>query len=261
MQAVRFAEYGGPEVLQLADVPVPEVRPGQVRVIVRAAGVNRVDWKIRQGSVPERVPRQLPKGTGTDAAGVVDEVGQGVSDVQVGDAVFGSGVDTYAEQAVLTSWAHIPEVVAFTEAAGYPVPVETAIRILDAVAAQPGQTLLINGAAGGVGSATVQIARNRGVTVIGTAGFVNQRYLGGRAAMPTTAGVGLVDRVREPAPDGVAKALDIAGSGVIPELVELTGEPSAVLSIADSSAPEHGARVSVDPGSDHSAVLREGARL
>ncbi len=260
MKAVQFAEYGGPEVLQVQEVDEPHAGSGQVRIAVRAAGVNAIDWKIRAGYLREQVPMALPAGTGMDAAGVVDEVGVGVTDVAVGDEVFGIGSSTLAEYAVLSSWATKPADLSFDEAAGYPVAVETAIRILDQVGVQPGETLLVSGAAGGVGSAAVQIARSRGIAVIGTASEANQDYLRSLDATATTYGPGLVGRVLRLAPDGVDAALDIAGSGVIPELVELTGEASKVLSIADFSAPEHGAQVSMS-GTNHTAAFAEAARL
>lgn len=244
MKSVQFADYGGPEVLQLVDTDEPHAGPGQVRIAVRAAGVNAMDWKIRAGYLREMMPVEFPSGTGFDASGVVDEVGDGVSGVAVGDEVFGSGLAAYSEFAVLSNWAAKPEKLSFNEAAGYPVPAETAIRILDQVGVQAGETLLVSGAAGGVGSAVVQFARERGINVIGTASAQNQNYLAALGTTPTTYGDGLVDRVRSLSPDGVDAALDIAGSGVIPELIELTGEPSKVLSIADFGAPEHGAQVS-----------------
>jgi len=178
----------------------------------------------------------------------------------VGDAVFGSGSATLAEYAVLANWAVKPAGLSFEEAAGYPIPVETSIRILDQLGVQPGETLLVSGASGGVGSATVQIARDRGITVIGTASERNHDYLRSLGATPTTYGDGLVERVRALAPDGIDAALDIAGSGVIPELIELTGDPSKVLSIADFSAPEHGAQVSMS-GTGVAAAFAEAARL
>jgi NADPH:quinone reductase-like Zn-dependent oxidoreductase len=260
MKAVQFAEYGGPEVLEVVDVEEPHPGPGQVRIAVRAAAVNAWDWKVRQGFMRQVQQLDLPAGTGLDASGVVDEIGEGVTGVAVGDRVFGAGSSTFAEHAVLTAWAPIPDALSFEEAAGYPVPVETAIRILDVVGAQAGETLLVSGAAGGVGSAAVQIAKERGLRVVGTASERNHDYLRSIGAEPTTYGDGLVERVRALAPDGVDAALDIAGSGVIPELVELTGDPKRVVSIADFSAPEHGAQVSSGPG-DRAAAYAEAARL
>lgn len=260
MKAVQFDTYGDPEVLHVAEVDEPHAGEGKVRIAVRAAGVNGIDWKIRGGYMREMMKLSLPAGTGIDASGVVDEVGAGVVDVAVGDAVFGSGSATWAGYAVLDNWAAKPEELSFEEAAGYPIPVETAIRILNQVGVQGGETLLVSGASGGVGSAVVQIARQRGITVIGTASESNQDYLRSLGAEATTYGDGLVDRVRALAPDGVDAALDIAGSGVIPELVELTGEPSKVLSIADFSAPEHGAQVS-SSSTNAAAAFTEAARL
>jgi len=247
-------------VLQLVEVEEPHAGAGQVRIAVRAAGVNGIDWKIRAGYMREQRPLPLPAGTGTDAAGVVDEVGDGVGGVAVGDAVFGSGSATFAEYAVLTSWAAKPVGLSFEEAAGYPIPVETAIRIVNQVGVQPGETLLVSGASGGVGSAVLQIARQRGIAVIGTASARNQGYLRSLGAIPTTYGDGLVERVRALAPDGIDAALDIAGSGVIPTLIALTGDPAKVLSIADFSAPQHGAQVST-ASTNGAAALAEAARL
>jgi NADPH:quinone reductase-like Zn-dependent oxidoreductase len=260
MQAVQFTEYGSPQVLQVAEVEEPHAGTGQVRIAVRAAGVNGIDWKIRAGYMGGGKPLSHPSGTGIDAAGVVDEVGEGVSDVAVGDAVFGTGSATLAEYAVLSRWVVKPTGLSFEEAAGYPIPVETAIRILDEVGVQAGETLLVSGASGGVGSAVVQFARLRGITVIGTASERNQDYLRSLGATPTTYGDGLVDRVRDLAPNGVEAALDIAGSGVIPELIELTGEPSKVLSIADFGAPEHGALVSTS-SKNATGAMAEAAKL
>ncbi len=260
MKAVQFADYGGPEVLELVDVEEPHVSAGQVRIEVRAAGVNGIDWKIRSGLMREQTPLQLPAGTGIDASGVIDEVGDGVADVAVGDAVFGSGSGTFAERAVLSSWAAKPEELSFEEAAGYPIPVETAIRILDQVGVQTGETLLVSGAAGGVGSAVLQFARDRGIKVIGTASERNHDYIRSLGAEATTYAPGLVDRVRALAPNGIDAALDLAGSGVIAELIELTGAPSKVVSIADFSAPEHGAQISAS-GANHAEAFAEASRL
>ncbi|MET8747574.1 NADP-dependent oxidoreductase [Streptomyces sp. NPDC004728] len=247
MKKVSFAEFGGPDVLQLIDAEEPHAGRGQIRIAVRAAGVNPVDWRIREGQVLGAHPLELPSGVGLDASGVVDEVCQGVEGVKVGDRVFGEGSSTYAEFAVLSAWARMPEGLTFQEAAGYPSVVETALRIIREVGVQAGQTLLVSGASGGVGSAVLQIARDRGITVIGTAGAANQDYLRSLGAVATTYGEGWVERVRELG--HVDAALDLAGSGVIRELVELTGDPQKVLSIADLDAPEFGVRFSGVAGS------------
>ncbi|QXV56922.1 NADP-dependent oxidoreductase [Amycolatopsis sp. TNS106] len=247
MKKVIFTEFGGPEVLQLVDAVDPHAGPGQVRIAVRAAGVNPVDWRIREGQVLGAHPIVLPSGVGLDAAGVVDEVGEGVVGVDVGDFVFGEGASTYAEFAVLTAWAVMPEGLTFEEAAGYPSVVETAIRLIREVGVRPGENLLVSGASGGVGSAVLQIARERGIAVIGTAGAANQEYLRGLGALATTYGEGWEERVRRLG--RVDAALDLAGSGVIAELVELTGDPAKVVSIADLGAPEFGVRFSGVAGS------------
>ncbi|QIB43010.1 NADP-dependent oxidoreductase [Streptomyces aureoverticillatus] len=247
MKRVSFAAFGGPDVLQLIDAEEPHAGPGHIRVAVRAAGVNPVDWRVREGQVLGAHPTELPSGVGLDASGVVDEVGEGVEGVEVGDRVFGEGASTYAEFAVLSAWARMPEGLSFEEAAGYPSVVETALRLIRESGVRSGQTLLVSGASGGVGSAVLQIARDRGITVIGTAGAANQDYLRDLGALATTYGEGWVERVRELG--RVDAALDLAGSGVIRELVELTGDPRKVISIADLGAPEFGVRFSGVAGS------------
>jgi NADPH:quinone reductase-like Zn-dependent oxidoreductase len=258
MRAVTFAEFGGPEVLELVEIAEPHAGPGQVRIAVRAAGVNAYDWRVREGQFQEVHPIQLPAGLGLDASGVVDEVGEGVSGVEVGDRVFGDGTSTYAEFAVLSAWARMPEGLTFDEAAGYPSVVETALRVIRQVGVEPGQTLLASGASGGVGSAVLQIARDRGISVIATGGAANQGYLRSLGAVATTYGDGLVARVRRLG--RVDAALDLSGSGVIRELIELTGDPRKVLSIADRGAPELGAQFSAAAGNLSDAIA-EAARL
>ncbi|WP_031470883.1 NADP-dependent oxidoreductase [Sciscionella sediminilitoris] len=258
MKRVSFAEFGGPEVLRLEDAAEPHAGPGQIRISVRAAGVNPVDWRIREGQFQQTHPIELPAGVGLDAAGVVDEIGAGVTGIEPGARVFGEGSGTYAEFAVLSDWARIPEGLSFAEAAGYPSVVETALRILGEVGVRPGQTLLVSGASGGVGSAVLQIAGDRGITVIGTAGAANQEYLRELGAVATTYGAGWADRVREFGP--VDAALDLAGSGVLGELVALTGDPRKVITIADLGAPEFGVRFSGVAGSMPDA-LGEAATL
>ncbi len=240
MKAVQFDQNGGPEVLHVAEVEEPHAGPGQVRIAVRAVGINPVDYKIRGGMFGG--PVTSPVTTALDASGVVDEVGEGVDGVAVGDEVFGQAVGgAAAEYDVLAVWASKPATLSFEEAAGLPVAVETAKRALRVVGLTPGATVLVNGAAGGVGIAAVQLALADGAgTVIGTASEGNHEYLRSLGAVPTTYGDGLVERVRELAPDGVDLAFDTAGHGVLPALVEITGDPGRVVTIASYDAADHG---------------------
>lgn len=258
MRAIRFYRHGGPEVLTLVDVEAPHTGPGQVRITVRGSGVNPSDWKRRQGLF-EQV--SFPAGVGVEASGIVDEIGPGVSGVAIGDAVFGFGIDTAAEQALLFHWVTKPDNVSFEVAAGLSVISDTATRALDEVGIEPGQTLLVSGAAGGIGSAVVQLARLRGITVIGTASAAKHAYLRDLGAIPTTYGPGLRERVAALAPAGIDAALDIAGSGIIPELIDIVGTPSHVLSVADFSAEAHGARFSHGPPKEPERIFAHIARL
>ncbi|WP_375389116.1 NADP-dependent oxidoreductase [uncultured Amnibacterium sp.] len=260
MRAVQFEQYGGPEVLEIAEVDEPHPGPGRIRIRVHAAGVNAADWKIREGLMAGGKPLARPGRVGLDAAGVVDELGEGVTDVRVGDRVFGSGSGTFADLAVLTAWARLPHHIPFEEGAAAPVPVDTAVRMLEAVAATEGDTIVLSGAAGGVGTALIQIAKARGLIVIGTASAANQEYVEALGALHTTYDDGWVDRVRSLAVAEVDAGFDLAGAGVLPQLIELTGDPSRVVSIADFSAPQLGAKVTAG-GGDKRAALAEAARL
>lgn len=262
MKAVQFTEYGGPDVLHVADVEEPHAGAGQIRVAVRGVGVNPIDWKKRSGVMREAMPVDFPSIPGIEVAGVVDEVGDGVSDVAVGDEVFGSSVGgASAEHAVLDQYAAKPAGLPWEEAAGLPVAVETAVRTLDLLGLESGQTVLINGAAGGVGSAAVQFARARGARVIGTASEGNHAYLRSLGAEPTVYGDGLVERVRELAPGGVDLALDTAGKGALPDLIEITGSPDNVVTIADFSAGEHGVRITTGSDGRSWQALGQAAQL
>ncbi|MFQ6396079.1 NADP-dependent oxidoreductase [Nocardia sp. KC 131] len=247
MKAVRFDRFGGPEVLEIVDLPDPHPGPGEVRIAVRAAGVNPSDWKKREGLMDEELPQTM----GHEAAGVVDELGEGVVDVAVGDRVFGFSAEAtaQAELVVLSYYAPVPASLDFPGAAALPAAIETATRALDQLGVGSGSTLLINGASGSVGSAAVQLAVARGARVIGTAGPANHEYLRSLGAEPIAYGVGLVERVRALAPDGVDLALDVAGSGVLPELIALAGGPEHVVTIADfGGAQEHEVRFSSGDG-------------
>lgn len=233
MRAVRYQEYGGPEVLRIADAPTPEAGPGQVRIAVAAASVNRMDLKLRSGEMaPGPLPR--PRGTGLDAAGVVNQVGPDVTAVQVGDRVFGAGSGTLAEQAVLKDFAPVPDGLSLPQAAALPTVAETAGRVLGLLPGEPGAVLVVDGASGGVGTILVQLARRRGLQVVGTASAENQDLLRRLGATPTTYGPGLVERVQELVSQ-VDGAADLAGKGSAAELVQLVGDATRVVTIADFS--------------------------
>ena len=264
-----FSEYGGPEVLHVANVDAPRPGPGQVRVAVRAAGVNPIDWKARSGVIRDVMPLQLPVVDGREAAGVVDEVGPDVNGVAPGDEVFGFAVGgAAAEEAVLDDFARKPAGLSWEEAAALPVAVETSLRVFGLLGGVgEGQTLVVNGAAGGVGVAAVQIARARGARVIGTASEANHEFLRSLGAEPTTYGDGMVQRIRALAHDGVDLAFDTAGKGGVPDLITLTGDPARVATIADFGAAALGVKVSGGgegraPGAlDEAAALVEAGRL
>ena len=245
MRAAQFHEYGGPEVLQIVDLPDPHPGPGQVRIVVHAAGIGASDIKMRAGTLS--FGATLPQTTGSDVAGVVDELGHGVTDVAVGARVFGvaDGNAAVAELALLSFRAPIPDDLGFVDAAALPAAIETATRTLDQLGVSERTTLFVNGASGGVGTAVVQLAVARGARVIGAAGPANQELVRGYGAEPVTYGDGMVERVRAVAPDGVDAALDVAGNGVLPELIDLAGGADHVITVADvAGAQEHGVRFS-----------------
>lgn len=243
MKIARFDVFGGPEVLHLVDVAPPHAGKGQVRIQVRAAGVNASDWKKRRGLMDQKLPQTL----GYEAAGVVDELGEGVSDVCIGDQVFGFCVEgaAQAELAVLTYYAPMPSNISFQVAAALPSAVETAARALDQLGVHNDSTLLVHGASGNIGSAAVQLARARGARVIGTASAGKLEYLRSLGAEPVSYGDGMVARVLPLSAEGVDLALDVAGSGDIPDLIRLTGRPEHVVTVADYlGAKTHGVRFS-----------------
>ncbi|GAA3170372.1 NADP-dependent oxidoreductase [Nonomuraea salmonea] len=250
------------ETLVVEQAPDPHPGPGEVRIRVAAAGVNPVDWKVRSGAVREVLPVDLPAVPGRDAAGVVDEIGEGVEGVSIGDRVFGLGGVTgaTAELAVLSAWAHAPETWTDEQAAGAGLAAVTAMNGLNALGPVKGRTLLIEGAAGGVGSAAVEIAVAWGATVIGTAGERNHAFLTSLGAVPTTYGAGLADRLATLAPNGIDIVLDTAASGSLPDLIAIAGDPERVSTVADHANAQrlgvHMANAANDP-----ALLAEASDL
>lgn len=257
MKAIQFHAFGGPEVLKVVSLADPHPGPGQVRIVVRAAGVNASDWKKRQGLMDQALPQTL----GYEAAGIVDELGEGVTDVAPGDHVFGFCTDgaAQAELALLTYYRPIPPSLSFEVAASLPAAIETAARALDQLGVTRDACLLINGATGNIGAAAVQLALARGTRVIGVASAARRDDLRSLGAEPIAYGEGMPDRVRALVPEGVDFVLDVAGNGILPELIALTkgeggkgekGEkrekgPERVITVADfDGAMRHGVRFS-----------------
>jgi NADPH:quinone reductase-like Zn-dependent oxidoreductase len=248
MRALQFNEYGKPDVLTWADAPEPHAGAGQVRIAVKAASVNPADWKKLGGMMSGGKPLNGTGYLGYDAAGVVDEVGEGVTGVSIGDEVFGRGANTQAEYAVLSAWTVKSPSVDWAVAAAAGVAGETSERALRLLGAKAGDTLFIDGGAGGVGAVAVQMALARGIRVIASAGEGNQDYLREIGAIPVLYGDGVADRVRAAAGGPVDEVFDVAGKTPIDELVSLVSEPSRVLSIANFSAAEAGAKVTGGSG-------------
>ncbi|MBC2874680.1 MULTISPECIES: NADP-dependent oxidoreductase [Streptomyces] len=236
MKAVVMDSYGGPEVLRVADLPEPRAGAGQVRVRVKAAGLNPIDAKIRRGEFDAVYDISFPQRLGNEFAGVVDGVGDGVDGFAPGDEVIG-----FVDMAAYAEWVVVPaenltrkpaelswETAAVVGAVG-----QAAFNALARLGAEAGETVLIHGASGGVGSLAVQFARARGVRVIGTASADNHDYLRSLGATPVTYGEGLEQRVREAAPQGVDASLDLTGSEeAIGVSVAVTGDRSRIVTLA-----------------------------
>jgi NADPH:quinone reductase-like Zn-dependent oxidoreductase len=251
MQALQFTAYGGPEVLEWADAPDPHAGPGQIRIAVRAASVNAIDWKTISGAMSRGQPMVGTGYLGNDAAGVVDEVGEGVTGVSVGDGVFGRGRNMQAEYAVLAAWAAKPASIDWAVAAAAGVAGETSERGLRLLAVKAGDTLFVDGGAGGVGAVAVQMAIARGARVIASASEANHDYLREIGATPVLYGQGVAERVRAAAGGRVDAVFDVAGKTPVQDLISLAPEPSQVLSIANFAAGQAGARVTGGSADSH----------
>jgi NADPH:quinone reductase-like Zn-dependent oxidoreductase len=246
MLAIRFARYGGPDVLTLDEVPTPAPGAGQVRIAVRYAGVNAWDWKVRRGLFAGGEPLDAPVGTGLEGSGVLDAVGPGVRDRRVGQAVFGRFPGAAATHALAAPQDLVdkPDWLSFEQAAALPVAAETAHRTLGRLDVRGGQTLLIHAVAGGVGLVAAQLALARRIRVIGTASPGHHDFLRGLGVHPVAYGDGLERRLRATAPGGVDAVLDASGRDVLGMSVALAGGPEHVITIADPRAADFGVRFS-----------------
>ncbi|MFI5858206.1 NADP-dependent oxidoreductase [Streptomyces parvulus] len=264
MKAIVFDTFGGTEVLHEAELEVPRPGPGQVRVRVKAVGVNPVDGKIRSGTMEAIFPTRQPAVPGGEIAGVVDAVGEGVTHLEVGDEVLGwSDTGSYAQYALASAAVLAPKPVGldWTHAAALPVASDGAERVLDLLGITPGDTLLIHGASGALGTIAVQLAVARGARVIGTAGPSNQEYVTSLGATAIVYGDDLVERVRALAPDGVDAVFDAAGKGALEDSIALRGGTDRIVTTADFRAAELGVVFAEGPQRRSAARLAELARL
>ncbi len=258
-RAYGFNSYGGPDVEEVLELAEPTPMAGELVVAVRAAGVNPVDHKIRAGYMREFMPLEFPAVFGREVAGVVNAVGQDVEGFNVGDEVVGSvapGSGGFAEVTLVTAdtAAHKPPQVSFTDAATLPVAASTAYTALRQLGLSSGETLLINGAGGGVGVAAAQLARDQGLMVIATAGEAKRELLESLGATLVTYGPGVADRVRVVLPDGVDAVLDLVGGQALRDVAGLLVAGGKLVSAADvATAAEFGGE---GVSSDRSGVLQ-----
>jgi NADPH:quinone reductase-like Zn-dependent oxidoreductase len=232
--AITFSRYGAPNVLTLSQVETPQPGPGQVRVRVRATSVNPIDVRVRAGLMDGIFPVQFPMIPGWDVAGVVDAVGEGAS-AAVGDEVFGvAAVGGYSEYALLDRPVAKPVALSWETTAALITVGEAAFRALKHLGVQPGQTLLIHGAGGSVGTVAIQLAVARGITVIGTVAEQDIERVTAIGATTVRYGDGWAG--------GVDAVFDASGAGVLADSVALVGDAGRVITIADPTAAQHGVR-------------------
>ncbi|MDQ6778551.1 MAG: NADP-dependent oxidoreductase [Actinomycetota bacterium] len=267
MRAVRFDEYGDVDVLDVRQVEDPVGGPGRVLVAVKAAGINPGEISIREGWLHERWPTSFPSGEGTDLAGVVQAVGEGVTDFAAGDEVLGWTEErgSHAELVAVPAGQLTPKPPSLPwEVAGSLfVAAMAAYASVDAVNPQPGETVVVSAAAGGVGSVAVQLARRTGATIIGLASERNHAWLEAHDIIPVTYGEGQANRVREAAPGPVNALIDTFGAGYVDMAINDLGvPPDRINTIIDYQAAQRvGARTQGTHALASNDVLAELAEL
>lgn len=250
MKAISYSRYGGPEVLAFGEVRDPKVGPDSVLVKVRAAAVNPVDWKAREGYLEPLLEAAFPVVPGWDVSGVVVRPGPAVSEFDVGEVIGYVREDflsrgTFAEYvaAPLRTLARKPRNLSFEEAAGLPLAGLTAYQVLTKVLrVRRGETVLVHAAAGGVGSLAVQLGVHLGARVIGTASESNHDFVRGLGGEPVTYGEGLGERVRGLAPEGVDAVFDTVGGDTLKVSANLLAPEGRLVSIADVDVVTYGGR-------------------
>ena len=247
MRALSYARYGGPDVLELTDRPLPKVPPGWVLVRVKSAAVNPVDWKIMAGGLDALMEVQFPVVPGWDVAGVVESVGIDVPEWSPGDEVIAYGRTDWVHGGTMAEYVALPSrllgpkpvSVDWDRAAALPLAALTAYQVLGRLQVAADETVLVHNASGGVGGHAVQLAAARGARVIGTASEANHDYLRGLGAEPVAYGDGLPERVRALVPEGVDVVVDLVG-GVVEQTLAVLAEGGRHASIADDAVEAHG---------------------
>lgn len=264
-RVVVATDFGGPEVLSVVDQQVPDPEADEVRIAVRAAGVNPIDVKVYSGAYgTDR--SQLPRRLGSEAAGVVNAVGAGVEGVAVGEEVIAfRAPGAYASELLAPAGSIVakPAALGWHEAAGLMLTGSTAVHTLTATGVGAGDTVLVHGGSGGVGLMVVQLARLRGARVVATAGARNHELLRSLGAEPVLYGDGLADRVRALAPDGVDAAIDTVGTDEAMDVsLALVPDRGRIATIANfDRAPREGVKLLGNgPGADPGQDVRDGAR-
>ncbi|WP_250009922.1 NADP-dependent oxidoreductase [Actinoplanes sp. M2I2] len=259
-RAVRFDQYGDVDVLRVEDVERPSPAADQVLVEVVAAGINPGESSIRRGLLDERFPATFPSGQGSDFAGRVVEVGRSVTGFAIGEEVLGwsDWRSSHAEHVVVPA-DHLtrkPLALDWIRAGGLFVAGVTAYASVRAVQPKEGETVVVSGAAGGVGSLAVQLARNTGAQVIGIASEANAAWLRSVGATPVSYGDGLADRLREVAPSGIDAFLDTYGGGYVDLAVDLRVDPARINTIIDYAAAQRaGAKTEASSTASDAEIL------
>ncbi|WP_067501172.1 NADP-dependent oxidoreductase [Actinoplanes sp. TFC3] len=241
MRAAAFYTSGGPEVLQVVEVDTPEAGPGEVRVRVQVAGVQPYDSAVRSGWTPPGQNLHVPQIVGNDFAGVVDQVGAGITSVHTGDEVIGWAMLASCAEYVVVPAAHLvakPAGMPWPQAGTLSASAQTAHTALEDLKVGAGDTLLVHAAAGGVGTIAVQLAQVAGATVIGTASPANQEYVRSLGATPTTYGDGLTGRILALAPRGIDVALDAAGGEALDISLDLVANRERIGALVDLDRAE-----------------------
>lgn len=238
--AMAFSSYGPPEVLRPVEVLPPAVDAGQVRVRVKAAGVQPFDCSVRRGYLSQRFCLLAPRTPGNEFSGLVEAVGHGVSNFEVGDEVLGyTFLGAYASLVVadVNQIVRKPSGMPWEEAAVLSASGQTAATAMKELRVGKGDTVLIHAAAGGVGTVAVQLAHLRGAAkVIGTASLGNHEYLRSLGAIPVSYGEGMVDRIRAIAPEGLDAVLDAIGGSALDASVALAKSRERIVTIADPAS-------------------------